>query len=114
MKTIKEINRNKYYLKSNVKRDVEFREFGHGESLWRQGDAGVQLPIERKDIVESLIEISTGMLRPGRSVDLQAAHRLIIHEMAHHLELFIKKQDYIRKINIDNYLSFNPNLAKNN
>ena len=27
MKTIKEINRNKYYLKSNVKRDVEFREF---------------------------------------------------------------------------------------
>ena len=30
------------------------------------------------------------------------------------LKLFIKKQDYVRKINIRDYLSFNLNLARNN
>jgi len=30
------------------------------------------------------------------------------------LDLFIKKQDYLRKININDYLSFLPNLLKNN
>ena len=30
------------------------------------------------------------------------------------LSLFIKKQDYIRKINIRDYLNFDENLFKNN
>ena len=38
----------------------------------------------------------------------------IAKDNSNQLELFIKRQDYIRKININDYLSFELNLLKNN
>jgi len=38
----------------------------------------------------------------------------IAEDNSDQLELFIKRQDYIRKINIEDYLSFNLNLPNNN
>ena len=65
-------------------------------------------------------------------IEFLASNNKMLHEMATHiatdpdntdggtvseqpnLSLFIKKQDYIRKININDYLSFNLKLPKNN
>ena len=43
-----------------------------------------------------------------------ATHIAIESDNSEQLSLFIKRQDYLRKININDYLSFPPNLPKNN